>query len=105
MLCDVGLECEQHAVKCGKTGSSFGAGAFEATADAAPQIDLIAEIQRGLKVIDGQTSEARHLVGRIALTREAGIKIQAWQQLAASHAGRSAGLVNPSYGGLQLLIG
>ena len=92
-------------MKCGKTGSSFGAGAFEATADAAPQIDLVAEIERDLEVIDGEIAEVRHLVGRIALAREAGIKIHVRQQLAASHARRGAGLVNPSHGGFQLLIG
>ena len=105
VLRDVSLEGEQDVVVGGEGGRGLGAGALEAAADPSPQINLVAQVERGAEGVGRQRPEAGDLVRGNALAREARIEIQVGQELAARHPGSRAGLVHARDRSLEFLVG
>ncbi len=98
ILRDFGMEREQDILKHGKRGLCVGAGAFEPAPDASPQINFVAQVERGAERIRRAAAEARLLVWRKTLPDPVRIGVETGKQFAARDPGNGSRLVDPGDG-------
>src|SRR6185436_17856087 len=79
--------------------------AFKSASHAPPEIDLVAQVERRVECVGGQSTKARGLLGRITLPRVAWIQVQAGHQFAAGHSGGRPRGVDTGRGRPDFLVG
>ncbi len=89
VLRQIGLQGKQHLVHGRERTLRVSPRAFEAPAHAAPEIDLIAEIERRAESVHGDRAEARLLVWRVALAPPAWVGVECGQKFTPRYARRS----------------
>jgi hypothetical protein len=107
---DIGGESEEDVLGVGGGGLGLSGGGLEGAADAAPEVQFVAEIEWDANVVDVNgfhlegDGEGDGFVAGNALAAVGGVEGKFGEELAAGHAGGGAGLVHAGDGGAEVLV-